>query len=442
MTWGFEVAQTEFYPPQMYLAIFLVAMPGQYLFGVTPMTMAAVTTTFVFSAVYYAATGSYFFFDSHVPIAVFLGMHLLFTDPATSPRTELGRIMFGVLYGLAASLLYNLLLARGDARRSTTSCCRCRSEPRRARHRSVRVATGDVMAPSRAIGRALTPMRRSFVWVSVWVVAFIGMSSAQALGDYHPEQTVPFWYQACDDQRRGGCHGLGVMQSLSCRKGSGWACNELGVLSASGRVVAAPPAELFRRACALNFKPGCDNVNAATSGAEGFKRADPGLMITPICFRRAKGPCRSCLMSSFLSAGVQSILVRCVRRLRLAVFPGEPRGRGRPRARRGTVRTGVRRRARRQLLQPWFDAQTRRRSSPDQAKALGKLKRACDLGMSDGLPLVGRSRGRSQAELRVFRHILSSFLDASLRCFFLLVGFLASRPGPGSDSRSDPGRGG
>ena len=92
MTWGFLVAQTEFYPPQIYLAIFLIAMPGQFLFGVTPMTMAAVTTTFVFSAIYYAATGSFFFVDSHVPIAVFLGMNLLFTDPATSPRTELGRI--------------------------------------------------------------------------------------------------------------------------------------------------------------------------------------------------------------------------------------------------------------------------------------------------------------------------------------------------------------
>ena len=97
----------------MYLAIFLFAMPGQYLFGVTPMTMAAVVTTFVFSAIYYAATGSYFFSDSHVPIAVFLGMHLLFTDPATSPRTELGRIVYGVLYGLTTVLLYSVLMRAG-----------------------------------------------------------------------------------------------------------------------------------------------------------------------------------------------------------------------------------------------------------------------------------------------------------------------------------------
>jgi len=125
MTWGFDVAQTQFYPPQMYLAIFLAAMPGQYLFGVTPMTMTAVVTTFLFSAIYYATTGSYYFVDSHVPIAVFLGMHLLFTDPATSPRTELGRIFYGVLYGLSTVLLYDLLLS-ANTRASTTSCSRCR----------------------------------------------------------------------------------------------------------------------------------------------------------------------------------------------------------------------------------------------------------------------------------------------------------------------------
>jgi hypothetical protein len=36
MTWGyFLVANTEVLPAQMYLAIFLIGMPGQYLFGVT-----------------------------------------------------------------------------------------------------------------------------------------------------------------------------------------------------------------------------------------------------------------------------------------------------------------------------------------------------------------------------------------------------------------------
>ncbi len=101
-----DIAISQFYPPQMYLWIFLIALPGQYLFGVTTMTMAAVVSTYLFGLAYFAVTGVYFFYDSYIPIAVFLGMHLLFTDPSTSPRTELGRIVFGVLYGLSTVVLY------------------------------------------------------------------------------------------------------------------------------------------------------------------------------------------------------------------------------------------------------------------------------------------------------------------------------------------------
>jgi len=40
-------------------------------------------------------------------------MHLLFTDPSTSPRTELGRVIFGALYGLSTIALYELLGTAG-----------------------------------------------------------------------------------------------------------------------------------------------------------------------------------------------------------------------------------------------------------------------------------------------------------------------------------------
>jgi Na+-translocating ferredoxin:NAD+ oxidoreductase RnfD subunit len=68
-----------------------------------------VVTTWLFGRLYFAATGIYFFYDSYIPIAVFLGMHLLFNDPSTSPRTEPGRIMYGALYGLSTVGLYELL---------------------------------------------------------------------------------------------------------------------------------------------------------------------------------------------------------------------------------------------------------------------------------------------------------------------------------------------
>src|SRR4029077_12489836 len=109
LTWGKAIASTQFYPPHMYLMLFVIGLPGQFFFGVTSMTMSAVVTTYLAGLAYYAVTGVYFFYDSYIPIAVFLGMHLLFTDPSTSPRTELGRIVFGALYGLSTMALYVLL---------------------------------------------------------------------------------------------------------------------------------------------------------------------------------------------------------------------------------------------------------------------------------------------------------------------------------------------
>jgi len=113
LTWGPEIARTQLLPPHIYLLIFLVALPGQFLFGVASMTLAAVATTYTFGLGYFAVTGAYYFFEPSIPIAVFLSMHLLFTDPSTSPWTELGRLMFGVLYGLSVVVVYALLVWAG-----------------------------------------------------------------------------------------------------------------------------------------------------------------------------------------------------------------------------------------------------------------------------------------------------------------------------------------
>jgi Tfp pilus assembly protein PilF len=109
LTWGEEIATTQLNPPHMYLVIFLVSLPGQVLFGVSSMTLAAVVTTYALIGFDYFVTGMNVFESPSIPIAVFLGMHLLFTDPSTSPRTELGRIVFGVLYGASVVALYVLL---------------------------------------------------------------------------------------------------------------------------------------------------------------------------------------------------------------------------------------------------------------------------------------------------------------------------------------------
>ena len=311
ITWGRDIAITQFFPPHMYLMLFLVGLPGQFFFGVTSMTMAAVVTTYLFGLVYFAVTGIYFFYDSYIPIAVFLGMHLLFTDPSTSPRTELGRVMFGVLYGLSSVALYQLLGGAG----LPTFYDKLLQVPilnlsiklidRAARSKMLRA-----FDPA-ALGRSLAPRQRNLAYMSVWAIVFAVMSAAQGVGDRHPGQWVPFWQQACDEERPYACAYLGDMQLIFCRAGSGWACNEAGILHAGLRQAQAAlssskgalsrsgenqrrpdPAEALgslERGCELGFDPACQNLTRMTTGAGPLASAPPTLDDYPIVLRGTKG---------------------------------------------------------------------------------------------------------------------------------------------------------
>ena len=180
LTRGVEIATTQLYPPHIYLLIFLVSLPAQFLFGVASMTLSAVATTYAFSLAYAAATGSSFFIEAYIPIAVFLGMHLLFNDPSTSPRTDLGRIIFGVLYGSSIIALFALLGLAGVP----TFYDKLLGVPilnlmiqiidRAARSQRVRRFDPTTLAKS------LTPPRRNLAYMSVWGVIFVLM---QALSD-------------------------------------------------------------------------------------------------------------------------------------------------------------------------------------------------------------------------------------------------------------------
>src|SRR3989454_2423753 len=244
ITWGQDIAITQFYPPHMYLMLFLIGLPGQFFFGVTSMTMSAVVTTYLFGLIYYATNGVYFFYDSYIPIAVFLGMHLLFTDPSTSPRTELGRVIFGMLYGLSTGVLYQLLLAAGLPtfydkllqvpllNLSITLIDRlARSSPLRA------------LDPA-ALGPSLVPRRRNLAYMSIWTILFAVMSAVQGVGDSHPGQWLPFWRQACRDERPYACPYLEDVLSSFCGRGSRWACNEGGMLDRVGAVESSAPPTL------------------------------------------------------------------------------------------------------------------------------------------------------------------------------------------------------
>jgi hypothetical protein len=289
MTWGFLVAETVFWPPHIYLVIFLIAMPGQYLFGVAPMTLAAVATTFVFSQIYFAATGSYYFVDSHVPIAVFLGMHLLFTDPATSPRTLVGRLLFGALYGLTTVVLYHLLLSTNNPgfydkllqvpllNLSVILLDRLAARP-----------VLKALDPS-SWGRTWAPRGRHLAYMGVWAAGFTAMSASGHLGDDHPGQWTPFWEQACTADRRNACLNLYLLQEGDCTDGSPWACNEMGILLVERYDNPVRAAEAFERACLVQFAAGCDNAEAVASDG-GLRHDAPTALDYRHILRGSKGP--------------------------------------------------------------------------------------------------------------------------------------------------------
>lgn len=301
LTWGQSIGTTQFYPPQMYLMLFLIGLPAQLFFGVTSMVMSAAVTTYVFGLIYHAATGIYFFYDSYIPISVFLGMHLLFNDPSTSPRTELGRLIYGALYGLCTVAAYELLGSAG----MPTFYDKLLPVPLL----NLSIQAIDAIARSRwmrlfdpaVLGRALAPLRRNLAYVSVWTLVFAGMSYAQGVGDNHPGQWLPFWQQACQEGRAYACPYVADMELGFCNQGSGWGCNEAGLmhlqLAQSGedqrRQDPAGAAVPFRRGCELGSAAACHNLDTLTGGTGQFASTPPALSDYPIVLRGSKGEIRA-----------------------------------------------------------------------------------------------------------------------------------------------------
>jgi hypothetical protein len=302
-TRGQDIAISQFYPPHIYLLIFLAGLPGQFLFGVASMTLSAILTTYLFGLAYFAVTGTYFFYDSYIPIAVFLGMHLLFTDPSTSPPSELGRVVFGMLYGLSAVALYRLLSAAGvPAFYDKLLQVPILNLSVKLLDRASRAPWLEVLDPAR-VGRSLTARQRHVAYLSIWAVVFALMSASHAVGDRHPGQWLPFWERACRDGRPRACAYLADMESIFCNAGSGWACNEAVILQDEG-LAAAPPVSLagssrwhpaattasFQRGCRLGFVAACRNDLRLADGTRPFERMPPTLADYPILLRGGKGP--------------------------------------------------------------------------------------------------------------------------------------------------------
>ncbi|MCH2355089.1 MAG: SEL1-like repeat protein [Pseudomonadales bacterium] len=262
LTWGQEIASTLTLAPNIYAFLFLIGLVVMYFFSITLVVGMAAITLFGLSALYSSSTGVPYFLDSEIPAAVFLGLHLLITDPSTSPRTPLGKSMFGVLYGFGVFGLYTLLGNLGAPTFYDKLLC-------------VPLLNLSVIAIDRAV-RAIHSESLLSVWrtnwlggranlahMSVWILFFAGMSLWGKTDGRHTGDSLPFWQQACASDLPNACGRLLQLESTYCGDNAAWACNELGAHYQEGQIV-EPDTELalsfFGRACELKFQAGCLNL--------------------------------------------------------------------------------------------------------------------------------------------------------------------------------------
>jgi len=269
LTWGREIATTLSLAPHIYLFLFLTGLVVMYLFSITLVAGSAAAVLFAASALYSAMTGVPYFIDSEIPTAVFLGLHLLVTDPSTSPRTSLGKLIFGILYGLGVVVLYALLGAVGvPTFYDKLLCVPLLNLSVRWIDRLVR-AIQDT--PLNRLGLNWEPARANLIYMAVWAALFGVMASIGATDATHRGDKIPFWEQACADGRRNACENLVRIESTYCGDNSGWACNELARHTMERNSELA--LNYFSRACEARFSPGCVNLLAPESGSRANPRA-------------------------------------------------------------------------------------------------------------------------------------------------------------------------
>jgi Sel1 repeat len=269
ISWGVEIAASLHRPPHIYLEIFLLGLVVQALFSVTLVTLCAAAVLVGLNLIYTHTTGGYHFVDSNIPVSVFLGLHLLVTDPATSPRTSTGKVIFGGLYGagvfaaygalgwFGAPEFYDKLLSvpllnlsvRGLDRFSEAAAVKVRAH----------------FAAAWEWSQRWSPQRANLAHMSVWASLFTALMFTGFFnkGTDFPGGRVEFWKQACDQQRWNGCKTWVRVLNDMCQDGSGSACFTMGQALDQGRVVprnAEAAGVGLGHACDLGIQDACTSL--------------------------------------------------------------------------------------------------------------------------------------------------------------------------------------
>lgn len=227
ITMARPLATTIDTPPAIFLVLFGVGLVVQGFFAVTLMTFCAVATTVAVNLGYLHWSGVYLFVSSNMPAAGFLGMHLLMTDPATSPRTNVGRTLFGIGYGLGYVTAYYVLGPLGNLE----IYAKLFPVPLL----NLTIIALDRLARSGVVGRmnhrwetALPPARMNAVHMSVWVAFFTLLWTTGYLDTPHPGSSIAFWKRAYAEGRP---HAGRKLEMVALANPHPAAINEIGILA-------------------------------------------------------------------------------------------------------------------------------------------------------------------------------------------------------------------
>jgi TPR repeat protein len=211
-TWGEQIASSQDRAPYLFTEIFLGGLVVQYFFSVTLLTFSAAATLTAIIAAYTKITGVYLFLNTNISVAVFLGLHLLMTDPATTPKSSLGKIMFGSLYGGGVVLTFLVL----SAFHVVAFYDKLLVVP----VLNLLTPLLDRLAALGVAGRfgrweaKIGPRKMNLAYMGCWAALFAGMVATGFAEARHPGASFAFWKKAAEEKRPGAAHGLRMLLDL------------------------------------------------------------------------------------------------------------------------------------------------------------------------------------------------------------------------------------
>ncbi len=249
ISWGAEIAGTTPRPPEIFLELFILGLVVQGLFSVTMVTLSCATVFLVFGLWFSHATGQYYFVDSNINGAVFLGMLLLVTDPATSPRRLTGKAIFGALYGVGVLVLYWILQANHQPQFYDKLLCvpLLNLMVRGLDRFSEKFAAA--FHPLRLLDR-LGPRGVNYLQMAMWSGIFVFMYSTGFLG-------------------------RGLQQKMECEDDNAKACAEYGKLmidAKAGPVSKIRAGESLGHACTMGLADSCEALAGMVRSGDGLSQ--------------------------------------------------------------------------------------------------------------------------------------------------------------------------